>query len=279
MAAKRGNISILKTLVYSMTTLWAFVTIYPFFITIINSVKVNNEIFGKMFQLPSEWHFEYYIEAFVDARMGRYILNSLTLALMTTGITAIIGSMAAYVLARTSFRFAKLIYLLFIVGVMLPIHATIIPVAKIVSALGGIDNYFMLTLVYVTFQLPQAIFLLTGYMKGISKEIDEAATIDGCDMPRILFKIILPISMPMVATASILVFIFTYSELIFSVILLSKTDLYTVSRGLMYFTGVYTVRMGPIFASIVMAILPMILIYVVFHEKVQRGMLSGAVKG
>ena len=279
MALKRRKISILKGFAYALTSFWAFVTIYPFFITLINSVKVNNEIFGKMFRMPGEWHFEYYAQAFFDARMGRYILNSLTLALMTTAVTAIMGSMAAYVLARTVFRFTKAIYLLFIVGVMLPIHATIIPVAKIVSGLGGIDNYFMLTLVYVTFQLPQAIFLLTGYMKGINREIDEAAMIDGCAMPAILFKIILPISMPMVATASIIVFIFTYSELIFSVILLSKVDLYTVSRGLMYFTGVYTVRMGPIFASIVMAVLPMVLIYVLFHEKVQRGMLAGAVKG
>jgi raffinose/stachyose/melibiose transport system permease protein len=279
MHAKRGRISAFRIFAYSMTTLWAIVTLYPFFITLINSVKVNNEIFGKMFQLPSEWHFEYYAQAFIDARMGRYILNSLTLALMTTVVTAVASSMAAYVLARTVFRFTKIIYLLFIVGVMLPIHATIIPVAKIVSGLGGIDNYFVLTLVYVTFQLPQAIFLLTGYMKGINKEIDEAATIDGCSLPGILFKIILPISMPMIATASILVFIFTYSELIFSVILLSKVDLYTVSRGLMYFTGDYTVRMGPIFASIIMAVLPMVLIYVVFHEKVQRGMLAGAVKG
>lgn len=268
-----------KIVAYCFAIGWALMTLYPLLVTVLSSVKSNEEIFGRMFALPQAWHLEFYYESFVNARMGRYILNSLFLATSTTVFMAIIASMASYVLAKTAFKFVKPVYLIFLVGVMIPLHSTIIPIAKIVGAIRGMDNYLVLILVYTTFQLPQAIFLITGFMKGIDREIDEAATIDGCSLVGTLFRIILPISTSIIFTASLLAFISVYSELIFSVILLSSPDLYPVSRGLMYFTGDHTQRMGPIFASLIMAALPMVCIYVFAHEHIQRGMLAGAVKG
>jgi raffinose/stachyose/melibiose transport system permease protein len=265
--------------VFIVAIVWALMTLYPMLVTIMSSLKSNEEIFGRMFALPRDWHPEYYLESFLQARMGRYILNSLLLASMTTLLVSVMAAMASYVLARSTFPFVKPVFLLFLVGVMIPIHSTIIPIAKLVSGMKGMDNYAFLTLVYVTFQLPQAIFLITGYMKGIDKELDEAAKIDGCSMVGTLFRITLPISKPIISTAAILSFISVYSELIFSVILLSSSDLYPVSRGLMYFTGDHTQRMGPIFASLVMAAFPMVMIYIFAHEHIQRGMLAGAVKG
>jgi raffinose/stachyose/melibiose transport system permease protein len=276
---RQKKLSAPKILAYCFAMGWALMTLYPLLVTVLSSVKSNEEIFGRMFALPKAWHLEFYYESFVKARMSRYILNSLFLATSTTTLVAVIGSMAAYVLARTSFKFVKPIYLLFLVGVMIPLHSTIIPIARIVGAIKGMDNYLVLILVYATFQLPQAIFLIAGFMKGIDREIEEAATIDGCTLVGTLFKIMLPISTSIIFTASILAFISVYSELIFSVILLSSPDLYPVSRGLMYFTGDHTQRMGPIFASLIMAALPMVCVYIFAHEHIQRGMLAGAVKG
>jgi raffinose/stachyose/melibiose transport system permease protein len=273
------KVTVPRALAYCFAIGWALMTLYPLLVTVLSSVKPNEEIFGRMFAMPRAWHFEYYIESFVSARMGRYILNSLFLAASTTILVAMLASMASYVLARSTFKFVKPIYLLFLAGVMIPIHSTIIPIAKIVSTIHGLDNYPILILVYTTFQLPQAIFLIAGFMKGIDREIEEAATIDGCSPTGTLFKIMLPISTSIVFTASLLVFISVYSELIFSVILLSSPDLYPISRGLMYFTGDHTQRMGPIFASLIMAAAPMVCIYLFAHEYIQNGMLSGAVKG
>ena len=120
---------------------------------------------------------------------------------------------------------------------------------------------------------------MTGYIKGVSSEIDEAATIDGCGMLGVLFRMILPLSKPIIATVSIISFVYAYSELVFSVILLSSPNKYPVSRSLMYFKGDYSARMGPIFASIILSVLPLIIIYLLFHERVQEGMMAGAVKG
>lgn len=259
--------------------LWAFVTLYPLVVTVLCSFKDNNGIYGSMFSIPTIWQVQNYKDALLAANMLRAIGNSLLLAVSTTILVVIVGMLASYVFARMKYKFLTPCFMLFMLGVMIPIHTTVIPISRIAANLGGYDKYWMLVLVYTTFQLPQAIFLMTGYIRGISRELDEAAVIDGCNMVQILFKVILPISTPIIATVSIISFVYAYSELIFSVILLATPAKYPVSRSLMYFKGDFSIRMGPIFASIVLAVLPLTVIYLTFHEKVQAGMLSGSVKG
>lgn len=273
---KRVDVSVI---VYVIAFLWAFIILYPLFVTLMCSFKTNNEIFGKMFSLPTQWVWQNYVDALVDAKMGRALFNSLYIAALSTLITIVLGSMASYVLARQKYKFITPIYLLFIVGVMLPVHATIIPINRIATYIGGSNSHWFLILVYTAFQLPQAVFLITGFMKSISHELDEAATIDGCSMIGVLFRIIIPVSMPIISTAAILAFIFAYGELIFSVILLSDISKFTVPRALFYFTGLHTVRMGPVFASIVVGALPMVIIYTFLNQRIQAGMVAGAIKG
>lgn len=258
---------------------WAFFTLFPLFVALLSSFKDNNGIYGNMLSLPKEWLFSNYKDAIFSANMLGAIGNSLFLATFTTLLVLILGLLASFAFARIQVWFLKLLFPVFLLGVMIPIHTTIIPISKIAAKLGGYDKYWMLILIYTAFQLPQAIFLITGYLKGISTEIDDAALIDGCNLFQFLFWVIVPISKPILATVSIISFVFAYSELIFSVLLLSTPEKYPVSRSLMYFKGDFSVRMGPIFASIILAILPLSIIYLVFHEKVQAGMLKGSVKG
>ena len=258
---------------------WSIVTLYPLLVTFLSSLKDNEEIFGNMFALPTKMIWQNYADALFSANMIRSIGNSLFLAALTTVCVVLVGMLAAYILARQKYFFVKPVYMLFLLGVMVPIHTTIIPISKIAASMKGYDTYWMLILVYTTFQLAQAIFLMTGYIKGVSSEIDEAATIDGCGMLGVLFRMILPLSKPIIATVSIISFVYAYSELVFSVILLSSPNKYPVSRSLMYFKGDYSARMGPIFASIILSVLPLIIIYLLFHEKVQEVMMAGAVKG
>lgn len=259
--------------------IWAFFTLFPLLITVLSSFKENNGIYGNMLALPKEWLISNYKDAIFSANMVRAIGNSLFLAVSTTLLVLFLGLLSSYAFARMSYGFLKPLFLLFMLGVMIPIHTTIIPISRIAARLSGYDRYWMLIFVYTAFQLPQAIFLITGYIRGINKEIDDAALIDGCSVLSFLFRIIMPIAKPILATVAIISFVYAYSELIFSVILLSSPEKYPVSRSLMYFKGDFSVRMGPIFASIVLAVLPLSVIYLIFHEKVQAGMLNGAVKG
>lgn len=260
---------------------WSVLTIYPFIITIFSSLKTNDEIFGAMLQVPSVLRFENYLTAIVTANMGRSIINSIYLSSSSTLVLVITASLTSFVFARMHLRFTKTLYMLFILGIILPIHATLIPLAKMISSLPLLksNNYPTLMLIYVAFQLPISVFIITAFMKGISKELDEAAVMDGCSLPRLFFQIILPISKPAIATSAIISFLFFYNELIFAVVFLSEKTKYTISLGMLQFVGYRIVQMGPIFASIVISIVPMVTIYLLFQNQVQRGMVAGAVKG
>lgn len=205
--------------------------------------------------------------------------NSLFVAIATLVVTVIIAMPAAYVIARKSFGYLKAAYFLFMAGVMVPVHCTLVSVSKISSALGTKNSYAFLILIYTAFNLSQAIFLFTGYIQGLDRGLDEAAKIDGCGDLKLLTTILTPICKPIIATEAILVFIYGYSELIFSRILITDSNKYTISRAMLNFTANFTTDYGPQFAFVIMSMIPMLIIYLVLHEKVEAGMLAGAVKG
>ena len=188
------------------------------------------------------------------------IKNSLVVATLTTVFNTVVGMMAAYILSRKDYKFLKWVYVFFMIGVMVPVHCTLI-------------------LIYVAFGMSQAIFLYTGFMDGISRNLDEAAIIDGCNNWQLLWKILFPVCKPIIATEAIFVFIYGYSELVFSMILMTDTKYFTVSRAMLNFSSAHTQEIGSQFAYVVMSVIPMIIIYIVFHKQIEKGMLSGAIKG
>lgn len=264
---------------YLIALLWGFITIFPLVITFFSSLKDNEGINLSMFSLPTEWLWSNYADAFSKAHMGRAVINSIYVGVMTTLLVTVVGMLAAYILSRKQFKLRGAVYVLFLVGVMVPVHSAIIPISSLGTAIGGRNTFWFLILVYGAFNLSQGIFLYTGFLDGIERELDEAAVIDGCGDFQLLFKVLLPLSKPIIATEAILAFIYGYGELIFSMILLNDETKYTISRAMLTFQGGYQLQLGPIFASIIIAVLPMIIIYVLFHERVQAGMLAGAVKG
>ena len=253
--------------------------LFPLFITFLSSLKSNSDILLGMLELPKQWMFSNYPEAVKTANALNTILHSLIIAISTLVLTIAVGFPAAYILARKSYKFIKPVYILFMAGVMVPVHCTLTSVSEMASTLGLKNSYIFLVLLYVAFNLSQAIFLFTRYIRGLDKGLDEAAKIDGCSEMRLIWTIIFPLCKPIVATEAILVFIFGYSELIFSLILLTDQRKYTVSRAMLNFTSNYTTSYGPQFAFVIMSMIPMLVIYIVLHKQIQEGMLSGAIKG
>ena len=268
-----------KPLIYLFAIFWVFMTIFPLFITFLCSVKDNDGITLGMFSWPEEFMWSNYTQAFESAYILQAVGNSLFLAITSTILTIVIGIMAAYILSRKKFKGRTLIYMVFLIGVMVPVHCTIIPISSMAARIGGKNEFWVLILTYTAFALPQAIFLFTGYLDGVSKELDDAARIDGCGDVQTLFRVLLPCCTPIISTEAILAFIAGYGELIFDMILMSDQDKYTVARAMLTFTGGYKVSLGPIFACIIVAVILMVAIYIAFHEKVQDGMLTGAIKG
>lgn len=276
---RRGKIKSTHLAMYIFAIFWSVMTLFPLLTTLMSSFKSNPEIFSNMLALPKEWLVQNYVDAVGGANILNAVKNSLILALGTSVVVIIITLLASYIFSRKTYKFVKPVYLLFLTGLMLPEYSAIIPISKISASVGATDSYPFLILIYAAFQLPQAIFLTTGYMNGISRELDEAATIDGCGMLGTLFRVITPVSTPIISTVAILVFIYGYKELVFSITLINDKLKFPVSRALMFFTGERITRMGPVFASIIIAVIPMVILYLIFHEKVQSGMVAGAVKG
>lgn len=270
---------IIKYLMYVCAIIWAILSIAPLIFTLISSFKSTNEIYGNAFSLPNSIDFTNYQTAMEKANISTAIFNSFFLSISTTVLVVLLSTLVAYVITRTGFKLRNLVLTYFVIGLTIPMHTTIIPIADIINRYGFKNKLIPLIFLYATFQLPFAVIMMTGYMKGISKEIDEAATIDGCGRLRLLFRILLPLSKPAAATVSIFTFLGVYNEFIFALMFLTDKSKYNISVALMSLNGRYSSDKGAIFAAISMFIIPIIVIYVLCQKHVEKGITAGAVKG
>lgn len=269
-----------KFVLYTIAIIWLLATIIPLLYVFISSFKTNDEMYRSALNLPIHWKIENYAVANELGHSIRSIGNSLLVAISTTVIEVIVAMMAAYAISRKRhIFFARHAYMLFVIGVMVPIHSTLIPISSMAADWGLKNNFAYLVLVYVCFNLAQGIFLFTGFLDSVSREIDEAAIIDGCSDFRLLRSILLPVCKPIIATEAIFSFIYAYGELVFSLTLISDPAKYTVPRAMLSFWGEFSAQMGPQYAFIILSVIPVIIVYVLFHNQIQSGVMSGAVKG
>ncbi|MBU9736322.1 carbohydrate ABC transporter permease [Diplocloster agilis] len=270
---------ICRVLLYGILILFAVICLYPVYFTLVSSLKNNTEIFTNPFSLPADPQFENYARAWKIGKIGIYFRNSIVLTVATLVVTAFVGSLAGYILAKFKFKGKGLIYLLFLAGMMIPIQTVIIPLAFTLGKFGIVDNYPVLILLYSAFCLSMTVFIVTGFMKGLPDELEEAAVMDGAGHAAVFFRIILPLSMPAVASASIFNFVSSWNNLLFPLVFLGNDNLKTISIGLLSFFGAYTSDYGAVMAAIGVSILPPIIMYILLQEKMEKGLTAGAVKG
>ena len=257
----------------------ALINIYPLVFSIFCSFKGNLEIFSSFTSLPKRLRFENYITAWKVGNIGRYFLNTIILSVGTLVIAGLFGAMASYVLAKFRFRGKSKIYLLFISGMMIPIQAVLIPLSYIFGKLGVMNNYPVLILLYSAFCFPMTVLVLTGFMNGIPTELEEAMVIDGASIFQVFFKMILPLSVPGIVSVSIFNFIQVWNNLLFPLIFISDKNKGTISMGLLAFFGEYSTDYSSSMAGICLTTIPVIIAYVFFKEKIENGLMSGAIKG
>lgn len=268
-----------KIIMTVLVLFWLLLTLFPLYFTVISSLKTDKDIYGSMFALPSEFLFTNYVIANNVASIGRAIFNSVFLSIMSIILMMVCVVMSSYVIARRKVRGSNIIRLYFLTALMIPLHGALVPIVQMVSVFKGQNNFIVMIILYSGLNLSLAFFLMTGFISGIDREIDTAAAIDGCGMLQIVFKIIVPISKPGIATASIITFLHIYNELALGNVLLTKKEFRTISVALLAFKGDYETKLGLIFASIVITIIPIMIFYLLAQEKVEKGLTAGAVKG
>lgn len=264
--------------IYIFLILMACVFIGPMIFTVLSSFKNNTEIFDAPFSLPTRFLFENYMVAWREAHMSTYFLNSIFISLGSVFILIIVATMASFALGRFRFKLNSFVGIFFLMGMMIPMHTVLVPVAYLIGALQLKNNLFALILLYVAFALPFSIFVLTGFIRGINHSLEESAIIDGAGYFQIYSRIILPLSVPAIATVSIFNFLSAWNNILFPLLFINDNRLKPISLGLVNFNGERGSDYGPLMAAIVITVLIPFIIYLLFQEKVESGLAAGAVK-
>lgn len=234
-----------KVILYLVSLFFLFIFIYPLYFVMISSVKTNTEIFTSPFKFPSAFHFENYKTAIEIGNIGRQFLNSMFLAVVTLALTALAASMVSFAISRLRFKGQGAVRVYFVMGMMVPIQSIIVPLAWAINNFDIRDNYLILILLFTASHMPLATFIITGSMNSLPTSLEEAAIIDGCSIYKVFTRIVLPLVKPAIATVGIFVFMYTWNDLLVSMVFIGKAELRTISVGLLNFVGpekVITVR-------------------------------------
>lgn len=277
---KKRFFSLRKTIIFILLGLFAFIQLYPLIWLVLFSFKDNLEIMGgNIVGLPHRLLWQNYSQAFVSGKVGLYFVNSLIVTVVTIVVSDIFSSMAAYAITRMKWGLSQMVLNIFLLGLMIPIHAALLPLFIILRDLKLLNSYWALIIPYIAFAMPMAIFIFSGFLQTIPRELEESACLDGCNIYQIFYKIIIPLIRPAIATVSIFTYLSAWNELMFAVAFISKQEFKTLTVGIISLAGQYTTEWGPIGAGLVIATLPTIVAYILMSSQMQKSLTAGALKG
>lgn len=267
------------TIATILAVFWLFVALIPFAFMILNSFRKQFDMLSQgVFHLPDPWFFDNYPNI-VKAGFFGYFLRSVIIVATSLVLMLIISSLAAYPLSRMKFKLRNFIYAGIVACMSIPMHVTLIPIFKMTNSMGLRDKLFALLGPYVTFALPMSVFILTGFMMTIPREVEESAEIDGCNKFNNFSKIILPLSKSGLSTLAIYNGVSMWNEFAFANTLLTSPSSKTLPLALGQFKGEHSADMPLMLAVLVLSALPMIILFIIFQDKLVKGMMAGAVKG
>ena len=268
-----------KPVLYIILGLLSVLTLFCLIWMFYTSFKSDQEISLNIFSLPSKLHIENYVNAWQTAKIGVYLFNSVFVAVAAIILTVLFSAAAAFVLSKFTFRLQKLIYTMFIIGMLIPLQSVLVPLFIQMRNLNLLNTRWSLIFSYTAFGLPITVFILESFMRAFPDAIMEAAVMDGCSIPRLFFRIILPMTRPAIATVTILNFLNNWKEFSFALIFINDDIKKTLPLGLYNFLGAYSSNYGELMAALTISSIPIIVLYLILQEQVIYGMTSGAVKG
>ncbi|MFC4736060.1 carbohydrate ABC transporter permease [Bacillus daqingensis] len=269
-----------KLLLYVILGLVAVLQILPLIWLVLFSLKDNQEVFNLApFALPADPQWSNYARVWTDGNIGLYFFNSVIVTGTAVILTVLLASLVTFAITRMQWKLNKLVLGLFMVGLMIPVHSTLIPLFSFFNTIGLMDHHLSIILTYTAFNLPLTMMILLGFYYTLPRELEEAAIMDGCSIHRMFFRIILPITAPVVATTAIINMIYNWNEFVFVNTFISSDSLKTLTVGIQNFIGQYSTDWGAIGATLVISMLPILIAFLILSNKIVEGMTSGSVKG
>jgi raffinose/stachyose/melibiose transport system permease protein len=269
-----------KIMLWILFLLVSFGQLFPLIWLVDFSFNSSSDFFSSsVLKWPSSPQWQNYVNAWVDGKFPKYLLNSVLISAVTIILTVFLSLSLAYAFTRMQWKTRSFFFTIILLGIMIPIHATLLPNFAIFKSLGLTNSYLGLILPYTAVSVPLGTFILSGFLRSIPGAIEESAVMDGCSIYRIVFQIIMPLTMPALVTIAVTTFLTCWNEFIMASTFLSKDSLKTLPFSVMNFTGQYSSDYGSQFAVMVLTSIPAIIIYAIFNEQITKGVTAGAVKG
>ncbi|HEX7713555.1 MAG TPA: carbohydrate ABC transporter permease, partial [Bacillota bacterium] len=246
---------------------------------LLSAFKTTQELFFNPFGLPKQFSFEIFARVWNRAHFNIYFANSVMISVASLILLLVTASLAAYGLGRFKFRMNNLIFIFFLAGIMIPMRLGILPLFILMKNLSLLDKSLSLILTYAASGLPMSVFILTGFFKNIPFELSDAARVDGCSELQILNRIMLPLTRPALATVTIVNFVPWWNDFFFPLLFIKSDQLKTIPLGMTVFFGEYMTDWSMLFAGMVMASIPLLILYLLMSKQFISGLTAGAVKG
>jgi multiple sugar transport system permease protein len=270
----------MKRLIFSITLVIVLLfSTGPILWQALTSIKPEAQIAILPPLLPRSTTLDHYASVLGSGSLTKTIVNSGVVAVTSTALSLALGSLAAFGLAKLPMRFKRLVLFFVLSTSMFPPIATVSPLYLIIRSLGIRDTWWALIITYTSFSLPLSIWILTSFFDAIPDDIYRAARVDGCSHLQAFRKIMLPLAAPGLATAAILVFIYSWNEFLFALTFTVTPASRTVPVAIALFSGLHEVPWGEISAASLIATAPLIVLVLVFHKRIIEGLTAGAVKG
>jgi ABC-type glycerol-3-phosphate transport system permease component len=255
-----------KPVVYGALIAYLILMLLPFLWLLISSLKTTPEMFSSPFSLPATLRWTNFTDAW-QTGVAKYLLNSLFVTVISVGAILVVSGLAAYALARSQFPGRQGFYVLLITGYAIPIHTVLVPLYEMLRASHALNSYIGLIGPYVAFGIPFSVLLLYSFFLDFPKELEEAARLDGCNELQLLVRVVAPLSLPGLSSVAIFQGVFIWNEFLLALILISDDALKTLPFGLVSFQGQYAANWSLLLASVTMATLPILLLYVVLQRQ------------
>ncbi|MGG1313801.1 MULTISPECIES: carbohydrate ABC transporter permease [Cohnella] len=258
---------------------FALIVALPLLMIVFTSMKTTPEFYAHPLSLPSAWNFGRFRELFTQHPLGQYFVNSVFVTASSVLLELLLAGMIAYGIIRSGRKLGAGIFALFALGLMVPSQVNMIPIYVFVRKLGLSDSLPGLVLVTVSMLLPLGVFMLTGFMRTLPKELLEAGAIDGAGEWRLLIRVVFPLCAPYLASTAAFLSVIVWNDLLFPMLLLGGKDKMTLPLALLQFRGEYLTDYPTLMAGVVISVLPVVVLFLFLQRYFISGALAGALKG
>lgn len=278
-SAERTKRNIVNILLYTFLIILALIYLLPLVWIVITSLKDDAVLFISPWAMPEKLMIENYTFAWTAGYLGRATLNSAFVCIITLVLSMVVGTMAAFGIGRMKWKLSGLCMTYFMTGMMIPVHCVLIPLFTKFSKVGLSNNLVGIILPYLTFSLPITIYIMKGFFESLPNELFESACIDGCSVYKMFSTIGVPLSKTGLFVTGLMTFVANWNELLLAMVFISDDTKKTLPVSLSKFVGPYNTNYSQMFAAIVIAIVPTIVVYCCFSNQIVDGLTAGAVKG